>query len=1431
MKSRSGDLGARWVSGQSGGPSGWRRGGKPVWNRHRGWVGVGLLCWLWVTGMLASAAWAQRVESDFEVRFLQGGTLVQVQLAAVSGGSAASTRGFSGGVVRDGVRVAFPSGAVLTRAVGQSQLWEYETAGLNGLPVLRIQYDALGSGSLRAALGASGEWVAASNAYQWPVGSPMPGSHVFAYRLNEADPAVNSGTLDALISGLVAGSGSLVEGVSRATAALQIHSNFQRDIEALDTARLKAAGNLRDLFGAEKFLGVGTPALLTLATNLVEKIVDEFRNPFELDGDAWVKQILLPIKNGATADAVSSAYSNAALDDIELSYPANYSSTAKVNLAKKVYAELEAVRVALVTYRTKARAYRAALVSAATTRETERSNQRRLLAGSIRLAPQAYSTGVSDGLAEDLLTSVEDHLNEVAAQAAQSSGVLWAGNFESAIAGGTNQLRTVLANLASPSTESLSDAVWQEQEQPQLEGMPSRVWANISDRLPENYSIASVRALLKLVIPHLLSALETNRKAVVAELGIPKGSVDLAEMDEFSWAMNGTGGLEAFSRFKGLVDIRSAERAAGERALAQARFNRDTLRAFQGYGWGVIRFRSWSNTDRRLVADYSGVSPAGVSWQGTSLVRVDSTGQSGFVAVNLVSGTSTGVAYGGTVGLAGVFPVSLTSGGSGVVGTLSSSGAAVSWNRLPCVVEGPVAALASSGSFNVLGQQTAAPAWVLVGLEDPVQKTALTAFGARVEAGTAAGSSPGVTLKIAPAGSEFQVVTGSLVSTGTAGVAARFSGKVPYPVGGVSSTFSGVWMPVGGAKTVGYGFLQSGQTGSVGSVVVKLTEGSTGPSEDENAPVAQLISGTEVVTGGVTVVAWKGVNASVLKVNVGVALAANRTTVQLLRGGSLVEGGAVLANSQGEAFIPMAKLEGGSNYQLRVLREFLTKDSPLVESGSFTIKQRSVAGTFQALLGYGTLTGGNGSPHGNPYRARLTISPNDLGSLSGNLELVDLRPVLDEAQAPAPAWVADPDFYPITDPLVAPSGILGGGSGGLSGGSVSGGSVSFQTRMPAVLKYSLTSRLAEWRVQMDSPVTGVVYSEPGLAATLPVISGGKSTGHELRLYVRGDILATPVELNRAAGVELPRMEMALVLAGSATVGGGSVVTGSCLPAAVATGLSRALGSYPTAGSGWSRLRLRDTYTWFLSGNRATCAWRRGASSKTSTTVGTTLIGADGSIPCMLQLDRIETPILRTGTGEATVSSSLTTTAVGMLRARLTLRTPVNLAAPVYELGADSLTYVTGATVEGSGRYKNGWFPLPSGYLGLTPGGFGWAERMLTRTLSKVQTVSERLELGQEYELRIENTRTGQSTSHIVKAGGSASSTTLSPVLPVSPVVVSRLSVTASTGVFSGSLRPEWATAAGTVSGTYVRDDSGLEPNLLARGISADVSAVWSLYRK
>jgi hypothetical protein len=1402
-------------------------------NCARGFIGV-----LLVLLLLAVESRAQGVAGDFEARSLQGGTIVQVELKSGSLASTAATLGFSGRIIRDGLVQDFPSSAVLARRASQSvdqSLWDFEATGIHGLAGLRLKYDAKAD-SLQVAFGVSSSdpWVDALRSYRVSGVRLTSESYVFAYRLDMANPLASSGSLSARLAARVAESAGLSAGSSSAAGALEKHRLFQAEVERVRQARATAVANLQKVFQTAGATVGGSLQMGEVAGLLVESVLNNFKNPFEGDGNTYVTSLLQAVTKAASEGELNRAYFEAGLGDVEELYPPKFTSAAKLSLAKNVSAELGNYRSALLNYRLKALGYRSDLVGRATTRETSRSAAKTSLAGVLQSSTLRLN-GVMADVAENLLGALELHLNEAVdeAQGTQQSGVLWVSELESRVVAKSEALGGRLTAGTSASVMGQSDVDWVQQVVPGFEEWPDGVWVALSESLPEGYSIANLKSLLRGVFPRLTSYLESYRGVVLEELGRPLSSEDLKSIDEYQWV--DVLDVVAYERFRTLWNVRVAQQAANERAVKSLQFNVDTLRNWQGYGWATVRFGTLSARDSRLVAEISGVSPAGVSWQATPLVRVDSQGQAGWLGLNLLSGTaatSAGSATGGSGAgvpfLSGLLPVRVTglSSGTSSGGSLSvslgtpGSQAALEWNGIPCTVEGPLPIRVGSGSSNLLGQ--AGPVQVVLGLEDPGQKTAMVGFGATV--GVAApGSELDVTpsLRIHPAGSELRVVMGSLAGSGTASSAraGRFSGKYPATLGSSTSpglgTFQGVLMPSGETSApLGFGFIQ---TGPASTLVVKLAQPEA--SAEELDPVAPVISAP--------VIGWKGISGSVLTLNVGTSAAVSRTTVQLLRAGTVLAGGTLTADSSGRVQLPLSNLSSGSDYQIRVRRAFLSRDTQPVESGSFTVVQRSAAGTFQSLLQYEQpFQAGSGSPNGNPYRARLTITSTDTGTLSGKLEWVDLKPVRDEDGQPAPSWVSDPTIFPTE---------VEGGSGGLS----------FQTRLPAVISYTLAAGTAKWEPSKTSGVTGQVFEEEGLSMNIPVLTSSRvNTGHQLKLYLRQDSLGTPVDPNRSPGSPIPRMEMAMVLSGTSMLGGGSMLVGSSVPAVSGTVISRGVGSYATAGSGLGWLKLRDTYSWTVSSSRVTYVWRRGTTSKS----GSTTLGLDGSIPFFLLMDRIELPKLGT--------STLTTTAVGMMEARLELQRPVvNPLQPVYEIVADSPTYVTGTTLDSLGNYKKAWFPLPSTYLGVTPGGFGWAEWMLTRTLPKVQESSGRVEVGRDYELRLENTRTGEIATATVRGSGTLpgvgstlsfpSSVSLTPTvggsgsnlsLPSSSsalgaLVLTRLSVTNATGQFSGSVRAPWSASSGTLTGNYVRDDRDAGSNLVARGVSADTTVVWSLYRK
>jgi len=174
---------------------------------------------------------------------------------------------------------------------------------------------------------------------------------------------------------------------------------------------------------------------------------------------------------------------------------------------------------------------------------------------------------------------------------------------------------------------------------------------------------------------------------------------------------------------------------------------------------------------------------------------------------------------------------------------------------------------------------------------------------------------------------------------------------------------------------------------------------------------------------------------------------------------------------------------------------------------------------------------------------------------------------------------------------------------------------------------------------------------------------------------------------------------------------------------------------------------------------------------------------------------------------------------------------------VYSINADSLLFVTGSILEStkltetalSGfRYNTAW-ELPSDHSIEAIGGFAYAECMLSAFRPTSLTTSEKIVVESDYTLVLSDGET-PTEYPLLRFTLPVAGPKLDPTSLVDQAasVVKAFTVNPSTGLFAGSVRLPDTSKDIAITGTYVKDNTGTEPDLVARGASADGKLVWSL---
>lgn len=635
-------------------------------------------------------------------------------------------------------------------------------------------------------------------------------------------------------------------------------------------------------------------------------------------------------------------------------------------------------------------------------------------------------------------------------------------------------------------------------------------------------------------------------------------------------------------------------------------------------------------------------------------------------------------------------------------------------------------------------------------------------------------------------------------STLTLTAPSRFNGTFVAAGTVAGRSFSGTLVS-GSGKVEGFGAMVEATKKKSEPVV--LGEAEAGPGE--NPPTISLPG---------EVFSWKGLKKSALAVQLDVPGELSRTSVELYRAGA--DGGvtgAVLAKGEvdedGLVVLSTMSVVSGS-YRIKAVREFVSGALDPVFSSAFAITQKSVpATTFQFLLGYGEGFTGAGQTDGNPYRARITVTTTALGRYSGKVDLIDLKRVNDESGEPV-------SFTPNAGDYIAQG--------------------TFAVTVPSLLSYPISGDL--------TPSDG---KPDGLEASLSIPLPGGGGAHALQLSldgVRGVPLVDEAMVDEAmVDGDVNELAAEMSLAGA----GGTVLVGRGYDAS--KGVSKAAGTYSTAGTGYAWRRLADSHSWtYRSGSAVTYVWK---SWLGTATVAATM-ARDGSM-CFLippkaaaagqfQYKRENSEGPAGGGSNAASTSNLTRSFYGFLNAKLqpnegsrsfNAKTKTFEEGTYYTVVCDEPFVVNGSRLEvvsgrvSSVRYNTGW-SNPVDPLAVPPGAFAYAERLFDAYQWKNYKTEEKAGSGPVYDLEI-----------LVDGGTQPPTEAVLPVQlgilpaasagPASPVTVSRaLTMAAATGAFTGSVKVGTVTYA--ISGAHVVDE---ESGVIARGSTVSGKLVWSLKKK
>ena len=947
---------------------------------------------------------------------------------------------------------------------------------------------------------------------------------------------------------------------------------------------------------------------------------------------------------------------------------------------------------------------------------------------------------------------------------------------------------------------------------------------NISGLFPETFTVADSKALFSKIAPHLLSLLEASRLSVLANAALSRQSPELYQ--EFNPAFDPSP-----------AQIAEEALASANQAMAEAQMvltgiayttgnlkalisNLDTIRSATIQKYGLINFKGYgtasitvTGSPAGITAAFTGLSPSGQKWTYSGQLRcfgsgynedgsgesVPTDGNSGFVSLsalagkNPISGDLAMPVYNGASDVALLTGVEIPALGLRVDTRINWNGAQAGWG-LSGTAEGiDSSELLSSYAPVALKDQNLFGGPLLPGT-NTLDKTKFT--NVVLDVGTPAEFQPGLTggnesfgaqisvnnfvtkLLVARKGTEFKLLTAP----------ASFSGKYPATmftyegtppralVTGVqngSAAFSGILLKTE-EGVVGYGAVQKSTIAST-PVLLKVSDAVPGGVQPPSLP--------EIKSS----VVWKGVPSSILGLTLEPPSEASLTTVTLLKGGSVIT--SAEADPTGWVRLNAPVAVTGSDYTLKVVRETLSGVSAPVFSNLFTITQKTLqADSFQCLLKAGASQSGEESEDlglsSREVHGRLAVTTTAAGAWSGKLELVEYTSALNEfGQAESGPPSRAEGFWPGWDQ-----------EGGYIG-------------VPKLFTYALKGSLEGF-----SELASESAQEPSLRILVPVQFGDKS-----RIY-------RCLNFDVAFFLNGTRLNANVYASGD----GGATLAGEGSPAT--KGIAVAKGKYYSADGGPNWEKLRDQYTWdYAGGSTVIYGWKSG----TTTLAGSANVGLDGEIPIMFAPAAILTGKLPytyqdSSGAEKTATSTLVTTAVGFMTARLDWSIPPesSVATPLIE-GVTSL-YFTGATLEadpkvkGGFRYNSAWGDTSNLPGPLYPGRFEAASAMFSTLRAGHPSVTSVKE-GVQYGLSIlhANGTLGDHTVQFTKTGLLLLSNLDNPA----KAVLKAFMGVATTGLFSGSFQIPGVVKPLAVTGSYVDDPVG---GILARGTSSDGMLVWSL---
>ncbi|MEI6714213.1 MAG: hypothetical protein WCO60_10705 [Verrucomicrobiota bacterium] len=827
-----------------------------------------------------------------------------------------------------------------------------------------------------------------------------------------------------------------------------------------------------------------------------------------------------------------------------------------------------------------------------------------------------------------------------------------------------------------------------------------------------------------------------------------------------------------------------------------------SLTKFQGYGSVTLTFAGAATGSTAALA---GVAPDGTKWTYSSKLRVTTAAAtSGSIYFNALSGKLPMQGQLSALQLDNLI-------GKAILPSVGSDGASdeLNWDLLKSTNTAARPIFATTTANNIFGGTVSST--FLAKFGDKGDGESFDGFGALLTKTNTISK-----LLLARKNSSLSILTSG---------AASFSGKFSYVPGTTASAFSGVLIKAADGTVTGYGS-------------ILLTPTTSLPVTLKQADLSGDITDPFVLQPQDSL-GWKGLASSTLQVQLDTPGQLNLTTVNLVT--TTAKGAKVIvataeATLDGFVTFNLGSVASGT-YSIEATRSYVKPDGVVstktTTSESFRIDQKiSPAGTFQANLSYGefaTNPGGvetnplkyaydlneldgvrSATPDGNAFRARLTITSTASGTFSGKVELVDLRTPFNEEEGDLDYWLPSEKKYPSTE---QPS----------------------ETDDPTATTRAVASPdlAVKVPVVLTIPISGTLLSTPDssypekLSATVKITPTKTGPTHTLSFSIVETDLESPID-SESSATKVPVLsatlkftdpDLAVDAAPINLTGSGMIST---------TGAKAATGKYITTSTGLAWETIADSFVWDYSGSSAAYVWK----TRDTTFTGSASVARNGAIAFIGAPKAAPAGTLSyTEKSGKAAKSLLTKNFYSFMNASL------RKSSGVYSINADSLLFVTGSILEStkltetalSGfRYNKAW-ELPSDHSIEAIGGFAYAELMLSAFRPTSLTTSDKIVAEKDYTLVLSDGETPTEYPSLrfttPVAGPKLDPTSL---VDQAVSVVKTLSASPTTGLFTGSVRLPNASKDTAITGTYVKDNTGAEPDLVARGASADGKLVWSL---